>query len=129
MTVPTFSLTKKLPITVFRRGQDTYVRGRPVKGEETSFIVEANVQPFNFNELLKLPESDRNREWIKIYIAHPSEIRNARQGSDGWAADEVEWQGDRFTVMRVRNYRMGVLDHCHVIAARNEISAGVQSNG
>lgn len=123
MSLPQFTLTRKLPITVYRKGKDTVVKGRPVPALETSFVVEANVQPFNYRDLMVLPESDRNKEWIKVYVATSEILRTARQGSDGYDADEVLWNGERFKVMRLQSYAMGVLDHVKAICARVEISA------
>ena len=123
MSLPQFTLTGRLPITVYRKGKDTIVKGRPVPAVETSFVVEANVQPFNYRDLMVLPESDRTKEWIKVYVATSEILRTARQGSDGYDADEVLWNGERFKVMRLQSYAMGVLDHVKAICARVEISA------
>lgn len=123
MSLPQFTLTRKLPITVYRKGKDTVVKGRPVPAVETSFVVEANVQPFNYRDLMVLPESDRTKEWIKVYVATSEILRTSRQGSDGYDADEVLWNGERFKVMRLQSYAMGVLDHVKAICARVEISA------
>lgn len=123
MTTPSFTLTKKLPITVYRKGKPTVVLGRPVPAVETSFVVEANVQPFNYRDLMVLPESDRTKEWIKVYVATSDVFRTDRQGSDGYSADEIVWQGDRFKVMRIQSYRMGILDQQKLVCARVEISA------
>lgn len=129
MTVPTFSLTKKLPLTIYRKAQGMYVRGRWVEGEETTLVVMANVQPLRDSELLKLPEADRQRKWLKLYVATPETVREAKQGSEGYGADEFIWEGERYEVMKSQRYSMGVLDHTRGMAARVEISAGVQSNG
>lgn len=123
MSLPQFTLTGRLPITVYRKGKDTIVKGRPVPAVETSFVVEANVQPFNYRDLMVLPESDRTKEWIKVYVATSEILRTARQGSDGYDADEVLWNGERFKVMRLQSYAMGILDHVRALCARVEISA------
>lgn len=123
MSLPSFTLTRKLPITVYRKGKDTVVKGRPVPAVETSFVVEANVQPAVSKDLQVLPESDRNKDWIKVYVAVSGTLRTARQGSDGYDADEIEWEGDRYKVMRLQSWRMGILDHVRALCARVEISA------
>lgn len=123
MSLPSFTLTKTIPIQVFREGKPTVVKGRPVPGPETEFTIQANVQPFNFKDLQLLPESDRTKEWIKLYMATPDLIRTAREGSDGYQADEVVYAGERYKVMRIRSYRMGILDQTHAIASREIISA------
>lgn len=123
MSLPSFTLTRKLPVTVYRKGKDTIVKGRPVPAVETSFIVEGNVQPAVSKDLQIIPEADRTKEWIKIYVAVSGILRTARQGSDGYEADEIEWEGDRYKVMRLQSWRMGVLDHVRALCARVEISA------
>lgn len=123
MSLPSFTLTKTISVTVFREGKPAVVKGRPVPGPETEFTIQANVQPFNFKDLQLLPESDRTKEWIKLYMATPDLIRTAREGSDGYSADEVVYAGQRYKVMRVRSYRMGILDQTHAIASREIISA------
>ncbi len=123
MSIPGFTLTKTIPVQVFREGKPTVVKGRPVPGPEIEFTIQANVQPFNFKDLQILPEADRTKEWIKLYMATPDLIRTAREGSDGYQADEVVYAGQRYKVMRIRSYRMGTLDHTHAIASRELISA------
>ncbi len=123
MSLPSFTLTKTIPVQVFREGKPAVVKGRPVPGPEVEFTIQANVQPFNFKDLQLLPESDRTKEWIKLYMATPGLIRTAREGSDGYQADEVVYDGQRYKVMRVRSYRMGILDQTHAIASREIISA------
>lgn len=120
-TKPLFTLTKKVPVTILRRGKDKIVMGRPVKGEMEEVEVEANVQPLNFRDLRLMPESERTREWLKLYSAE--EMRTAFEGTDGWEADEFDWDGKRFRVMKAHNYKMGVLDHYVAHAARVAVSA------
>ena len=96
------------------------MNGRWVEGVPDVVEIKANIQPMRDQEIMLLPESDRSREWINIYS--PDEIRTEKQGADGWAADEFEWGGDMYKVMRVRHYQMGVLDHYEAKAARQEIT-------
>jgi len=124
---PRFTLTKWLDFLV-KRYEGSWVRGKwvvsPTPQEHT---VKANVQPMKPQELMVLTESERTRDWIKIYIAletdNPFELRTAREGNDGWMADRVEWHGDEYEVMKVSYYQMGTLDHIKAIAARVPISA------
>lgn len=120
-TTPSFSLTNKTKITLFRRGKDKVEFGRPVKGDEVELEVWGNVQPLRFRDLQQLPESDRAKEWIKIYSVDP--IYAATQGADGHQADEVLWDNYRWRVMKSHKYQMGVLDHSVAYAARLEVSA------
>ena len=120
MLRPTFSLTKKVPITLYRRGKPTLVRGKWVEAVPVEVVVEANVQPLKPAELMLLPEASRTKKWLKLYCA--DEIREAKQGDNGWDADQFEWQGDMYEVMKAENYSMSILDHWKVLAARLELS-------
>jgi hypothetical protein len=117
-----FLLTKKIPLTIYRTTQGSYVDGEWVEGTEVEVPLEVNIQPFRDEDLLLLPESDRSREWYKLYCA--DEIRMDKQGTSGWEADEFILDGDRYKVMKVKPYdKMGILDHWKAHAARLEISA------
>ena len=122
MLKPQFLLTKKIPLTIIRSTQGSYVNGEWVEGTQTQVPLEVNIHPFKDQDLLLLPEADRSREWYKIYCAN--EIRMDKQGTSGWSADEFVYEGDRYKVMKVKHYSMSILDHYRATAARLEISAG-----
>jgi len=129
MLQPRFLLTQKLPLTLYRRSLGSYVDGEWVEGTTTEVDIEANIQPLKDHELMMLPESERSREWVKVYSA--SMIRTQREGFTGYGvgygevnydADEFVWQGMRFKVMKVRGYFMGILNHFRAYAARIELT-------
>lgn len=121
---PTFQLVNVTEV-VRKRYQMEKVKGRPVLTPiKPDLVIEGNVQPMKYHELLLLPESDRTKEWIVIYTDPEQDIRGAMEGDGGWPADEVVWQNLTYKVMRTQQYRMGVLDHKKVLAAREPISAG-----
>ena len=123
MSVPGFLLTKTIPLTLKRPSTvGGYVDGVWQDATTSDVVIQANIQPLKEAELLILPESDRSRQWWKVYSA--SEIRMDKQGTSGWAADEFVYQGDRYKVMKVENTAMGILNHYKALAARMEISAG-----
>ena len=120
-SIPNFQLTKTVEVKVIRRFGD-YVKGRWVEGDGEPITVKANVQPLKFHEILQLPESERTREWIKLYTTY--DIISEEEGSEtGKSPDIVVWNGFRYRVMRIRSYKMGVLNHNHVLCAREPISA------
>lgn len=116
-SIPTFQLTHKVKIKV-KRYIGEWNKGRYViKDIPEDFIIEGNVQPFRFQEILQLPESDRTKEWIKIFTT--DHLITAEESSEnGNEADRVIWEGNEYKVMKQRHYRMGVLDHNHAIAVR-----------
>lgn len=121
-TRPTFTLTHSLSLEVRRKGMGYYDNdGFWVTSPDTVIAVEANVQPMSDTDLMLLPESERTKEWIKIYSAE--QVREAKEGPSGWEADFVVWEGDVYRVMKSRHYVMGILDHWRAMAAREPLSA------
>jgi hypothetical protein len=120
MLKPNFLLTKKVSIDIIRQTQGSYVNGDWVEGTETVVPTEVNIQPLKDSEILMLPESERTREWYKLYSAE--ELRTAKEGVGGNGADEFIFDGDRYRVMKARNYAMGTLDHWKCMAARVNIT-------
>ena len=116
MLRPQFLLTKKIPLTIYRKEKGSYVRGVWVDGPEVEVVVEVNIQPVKPSEVQMMPESDRTREWYKVYSADL--LRTKQEGGNGWDADQFEWQGHRYEVMKVQNYSMSILDHFKAWAAR-----------
>ena len=49
------------------RSSSSFVKGRPVEGATTTSTERANVQPLKGNEILQLPEGDRERENLKCF--------------------------------------------------------------
>lgn len=121
-TVPPFQLTRHVFIDVIRVGEGEYVKHRWVEGGETIINIKANVQPARFKDLQLLPESERTKEYIKVFSVE--ELRTAKEGVNNHGADIILWKGNRYRVMSVKNYEMGVLDHYKALAAREPISAG-----
>ena len=123
-TIPTFTLTRKAKVKVVRPGEIRNEYGRPVEDPPTEHYIQANVQPLRFKELQIMPEADRTKEWIKLYLDPCQDIRGELEGDDQQRADEVEWNGFRYKVMQIRSWQMGVLDHIEARAARTPISGG-----
>jgi len=123
MLKPQFLLTKKIPLTIYRTAtQGSYVNGEWVAAVATTVIREVNIQPLKDEELLLLPEAERAREWYKLYCAE--DLLAAKPGVSGTVADEFVYKGDRYKVMKVKEYSMGILNHFRAMAARMEVSAG-----
>jgi len=117
-SIPLFLLTQHKTVNCSRRLPGGYMDGHWVDGGEDLFQIEANVQPFNYKDELQLKESERSRQWLKIYTA--SQLRGLEQGDSGYRGDTVIWEGYKYQVMRVHNYSMSVLDHYKALCARIE---------
>ena len=122
MLHPPLLATGQVTLDVTRREAATIVRGRPVPGAETQVPVVGNVQPIlKSSDTILLPEADRSKACLKVYTKG-SEMKALREGGNGWAADRFVWEGDLYEVMKVINYRMGVLNHYKAICMRIELT-------
>lgn len=119
---PTFQLTNVIDIKVIRKVGE-WIMGKWVETViPVEIIIEGNAQPLKFQEILQLPESDRTKEWIKIYTT--DHLITAEESAEtGNTADVVLFEGNTYKVMKQRHYRMGILDHSHALAAREPLSA------
>lgn len=122
MLYPPLLATGQVTLDVTRREAATIVRGRPVPGAETQVPVVGNVQPIlKSSDTILLPEADRSKACLKVYTKG-GEMKALREGGNGWAADRFVWEGDLYEVMKVINYRMGVLNHYKAICMRVELT-------
>ena len=122
-TKPAFLLTKQIEVTLVRSSEGGYVSGTWVDGikEESQFL--ANVQPLRKGtELMSIPEADRTRELIKLYTT--TECYPVVEGDAKLKADLIVYDNKTYEVLSVSSYKMGILDHYRVVAARLPISAG-----
>lgn len=122
MLKPQFLLTHKIPLTIFRKSEGSYVNGRWVEGTTAEIVLQVNIQPLKPYEILMLPEADRTRAWVKFYSADYA--RTLKEGTGGWSADEFIWKSDRYKIMKVDDWTngMGILEHVRVQAARIELT-------
>ena len=112
----------KVTLEVTRRDAATYNMGRLVTGAETTVQVVANVQPVQKStDTMLLPEADRSRAVIKVYTQGAA-LRQLKEGPNGWAADRFMWDGDLYEVMKVIDYKMGVLNHYKALCQRVELT-------
>ena len=116
MLRPQFLLTKKVPLTIYRKEKGSYVRGVWVDGPEVEVVVEVNIQPVKPSEVQMMPESDRTREWYRLWTTDL--VRTKQEGAQGYDADCFDWKGYRYQIMKAQSWDMGVLDHHEAWAAR-----------
>lgn len=114
-TTPQFILTKKIPVTIIRKGEGQWVKGRWVEGVEEELEIEANVQPMRGHELVVLPEADRTKDSIKVYSVERLRTTEEVEQKD---ADIVVWEGKHYRAVKTMTYKMGVLDHTKTICVR-----------
>lgn len=116
-----FLLVGKVPLTLYRRGLPTNVRGRLEDPEPIEVVIKANVQPvLKSTDVRMLPEGDRSKATLMLFSN--AEIRMQREGVDGWQADTFFWEGVEYEVMKSISYKMGVLDHYEAACMRKPLT-------
>lgn len=110
--------TGKVPLTLMRPdgAGGSYVDGVWADSAYNPVEILANVQPTGYKETMLMEEADRSKKMVKVYSASP--IYSQEENENG--ADEFEWEGDTFVVMKVLNYSMGVLNHYKAIGVMKE---------
>lgn len=112
--------TGKVPLTLYRpsnfNGGGSYVDGIWVEAEASPVEIMANIQPVGYKETMIVEEADRSKKMVKVYSSSP--IYSEEENENG--PDEFEWEGDRYRVMKVLNYSMGILNHYKAIGVMKE---------
>lgn len=122
MLNPPLLLVGNVTLDITRRTSATYNLGRLEPGTESIVQVVANVQPVQKStDMMLLPEADRSRAVLKVYTKG-QELRQLKEGPNGWAADQFEWDGDLYEVLKVIDYKMGVLNHYKALCQRVELT-------
>lgn len=123
----TFSLIKFSDVEVTRRNSGDYIDGDWVEGTTETFIAQLKVQPIKPFELMQLPESERSREWLKVYC-NTHNLRSQVEGVDGWDADEFPWpsvvdgKDYVFKVMKTYRFKDSAIDHWKGWAYRTDLT-------
>jgi len=115
-----FSLIKYKTYTVTRREQGSYVNGRWVEGTNSTFDINASIQPSKPSKVFNMPESDRLKKWCTVYST--TFLRSKKEGDGGYSGDMFQWQGDWYEVRSVKNWDTGQTDHTESMAVRVELT-------
>ena len=118
MSIAEFTLVNKIPLTILRHSQGSYVDGDWVEGTEQQIVIKGNYHPFSDYQVMMLPESDRTRSWMWLFTADL--VRSKREGVGGWDADRVVLDGDLYEAMASQKFSMKVRDHYEIKLARVE---------
>ena len=121
MLFPPLLLVGSVTLSVTRQAAGSYVAGRFTPGSTSLVNVRANVQPvLKSTDTMLLPEADRSKAVLKVYT-DGAELRQLKEGADGWGADRFTWEGEVYEVMKVISYNTGnQLKHFKALCSRVE---------
>jgi hypothetical protein len=103
------------PFTVRRKVAGSYVNGFWVEGSESSFVIQASVQPVRGLELESLPEARRDSQAVKIYT-DTQLLTVAPDGSTN--PDILEAFGFDFEIIEVQPWQSNVISHYKCIGVK-----------
>lgn len=102
---------------VLNRFTCAYVNGFAVKTLESTVSLFAAVRPVTGQELLRLPEGERNREGITVKCNFL--LRTSKSEALPLPADEIAWHGKTYEVSMIDD-RLSRTDQCRAICLRIE---------
>jgi hypothetical protein len=113
-----FQSTGNVPLILKRPNATggSYIDGVWVETASTDVEIIVNIQPAGYKETMILEYADRSKKKVKVYSSDV--ILSEEESENG--ADEFEWEGDTYRVMKVLNYSMGILNHTKAIAVMKE---------
>lgn len=90
---------------VRRNGAGSYVAGDWVPStNETTTTFSANVQQAEGRDIQKLPEGERTREAIVVYLPRQAGPFQVSERSSGLDRDRLVWRGVTFELARVEDW-------------------------
>lgn len=100
---------------IIRQPDGQYVKGRWVKGGDTTMEIMASVQPATNDDTQNLPEGKRIERAVRIYTDALLNVDGADNNGD-----VLVWQGRHYRVIAVAPYRSNVISHYRYLAAEAE---------
>jgi len=122
-----FNLIKFTNVQVTRRNAGEFVDGDWVEGTTETFTAGLKVQPVKPFELQQFPESDRSKEWLKVYC-NTHNLRSQVEGTGGFDADSFQWDSIidgvpyTFKIMKTYRFKDSCIDHWKGWAARESLT-------
>jgi hypothetical protein len=101
-------LYNKATYSVERPGVTTYSGGVATESASTTFKIKGNAQPLTGNELLQLPEGDRQRQNMKLYTKTELQV-NDLVTIDSGNAFEVQNVEDWTRQIRLPHYKARIM--------------------
>ena len=104
------------PQTIKRQSAGSYVNGAWVPGGvETTFTIQASVQPATGEDQLTLPEGRRLADYVKAYTSTELQVLGEVVGLQ---PDRLVWRGHDYECIQVDVRQMSVIDHYKYIFSK-----------
>lgn len=101
--------------TIKRVTAGSYVDGVWVPGTESTFTIQASVQPMTGEDMKALPEGRRMSDHVKAYTSENLQVLGEVVGLQ---PDKLVWRGHDYECIQVDVRQMSVINHYKYIFSR-----------
>lgn len=103
------------PQTIKHVSAGAYVAGVWVPGTESSFTIQASVQPVTGEDQLTLPEGRRLSDYVKAYSDTELQVLGEVVGLQ---PDKLVWRGHEYECIQMDVRQMSVINHYKYIFSK-----------
>lgn len=107
------------PQTIKRVTAGSYVDGVWVPGTESTFTIQASVQPLRDDQLVNLPEGRRASDTVKVYTS--SDLISLNDKGANQQPDKLVWRGEDYELVAKSVRQMNVVPHFRYYATRTPL--------
>lgn len=108
------------PQTINRVSAGSYVDGVWVTGVESTFTIQASVQPLKDDALVNLPEGRRASDTVKLYTS--SDLISLDDKGANQQPDKLVWRGEDYEIVAKSVRAMDIINHVRYYATRVPVS-------
>jgi len=112
-------MSVRKPFTVKRTIPGAYVDGVFVEGSETTFTIQASIQPLSDIDLVAVPEGRRASDMVKAYT--DTSLHSQGDQGSGQSPDRIVWLGEDYEVSAKSVRQMCVINHYRYYAIKEPI--------
>lgn len=103
------------PQTIKRLSAGGYVNGVWVDGTESTFTIQASVQPVTGEDQVVIPAGKRLSDYVKAYTSTNLQVLGETTGLE---PDRLVWRGKEYECISVDVRQMNVIDHYKYIFSK-----------
>lgn len=105
--------------TIKRTVPGSYVNGVYVEGAETTFTIQASVQPMSGEDIVSVPEGRRASDMVKLYTS--TDLNSQGDAGSGQSPDRLVWLGKDYEIYSKEVRQMDVIPHYKIYAIKEPL--------
>lgn len=105
--------------TIKRTIAGAYVNGVYVEGAETTFTIQASVQPMSGEDIVSVPEGRRASDMVKLYTS--TDLNSQGDAGSGQSPDRLVWLGKDYEIHSKEVRQMDIIPHYKIYAIKEPL--------